>query len=294
MTSSTLSDSIEAAQVDWGTARLVTFEVRQSLRYEYPGAIYDVHQVLTLIPPDIIDGQRVISSSVEVRPPAHPVYEDDRFGNRLCRVFLPMVEGSLEFEIVFRLNRWPAAGRIPAADDEERIFRLPSPLTDPGPALAAAALGFRKQAESSTALAEAVNEWVHERLVYQPGATGVGTTAEAALELGTGVCQDYAHVMIALCRQHGLPARYVSGHLLGEGSMHAWVEVLLPDYSSTEQRSVWRSFDPTHGGGAGLRHLLVAVGRDFGDVSPTRGTFRAAFAGRLAYGSKKASVVAVA
>jgi len=294
MTSSALSDSIEAAQVDWGAAQLVTFEVRQSLRYQYPGAIHDVHQVLTLIPPDIVDGQRLLSWSVEVQPPARLVYGDDRFGNRLCRVSLSVVDGPLEFEVAFRLNRWPMSGRSWGGEREDRVFRLPSPLTEPGPAIAAAARTLRSAGQSSMELAETVNHWVYNQLAYKPGATGVGTTAEAALELGAGVCQDYAHLMIALCRFYGLPARYVSGHLLGEGSMHAWVEVLLPDCSSLARGSVWEAFDPTHGERTGLRHLLVAAGRDYGDVSPTRGTFRAPFAGRLAYSSKKASVVAVA
>ena len=64
---------------------------------------------------------------------------------------------------------------------------------------------------------------------YAHGVTGVKTTAAEAFALRQGVCQDYAHVMLALCRACGLPARYVSGHLLGEGGTHAWVEVLLPD-----------------------------------------------------------------
>ena len=94
-----------------------------------------------------------------------------------------------------------------------------------------------------------------------------------------GVCQDYAHVMLALCRLRGLPARYVSGHLLGEGGTHAWVEVLLPDPDRLRAAS-WRSpFDPTHGRGAGLNYVTVAVGRDYGDVAPTSGTYRAGLPG---------------
>ena len=64
---------------------------------------------------------------------------------------------------------------------------------------------------------------------YRPGATNIDTTAARAFGMAQGVCQDYAHVMLCLCRLCGLPARYVSGHLLGEGGSHAWVEVVVPD-----------------------------------------------------------------
>ena len=71
-------------------------------------------------------------------------------------------------------------------------------------------------------------ERVHCSLEYEWGITGVGTTASEALAAGRGVCQDYAHIMLAACRAAGIPARYVSGHLGGEGGSHAWVEVLYP------------------------------------------------------------------
>ena len=115
---------------------------------------------------------------------------------------------------------------------------------------------------------------------YRHDVTTVRTTAAEALALGRGVCQDYAHVMLALCRLCGVPARYVSGHLVGEGGSHAWVEVLLP---SEEDPSVLTAvaFDPTNDRRAGLRYLTVAVGRDYGDVAPTSGTYNGPPGGRL-------------
>ncbi len=82
--------------------------------------------------------------------------------------------------------------------------------------------------------------YVHEAISYEHGVTSVTTTAAEALAGGRGVCQDAAHVMIALCRAAGLPARYVSGHLLGEGGTHAWVEVIVADAAGA--RAV--AFDP--------------------------------------------------
>jgi transglutaminase-like putative cysteine protease len=123
-----------------------------------------------------------------------------------------------------------------------------------------------------------------------PGATGVWATARDAFERGEGVCQDFAHLMIALCRTAGLPARYVSGHLLGEGAMHAWVQVLLRD-ERHPRLSTWLDFDPTHGRIASGPYIAVAVGRDYGDVSPTRGSFTAPYGGRLTEGRAEAVLI---
>ncbi|MDP8936334.1 MAG: transglutaminase family protein, partial [Actinomycetota bacterium] len=100
--------------------------------------------------------------------------------------------------------------------------------------------------------------------------------AAAAVAGGRGVCQDYAHVMIALCRAAGLPARYVSGHLVGEGGSHAWVEVVVSSSAvggGTDGRALAVAFDPTHDRRARRGYLTVAVGRDYADVAPTSGTF---------------------
>ena len=113
---------------------------------------------------------------------------------------------------------------------------------------------------------------MRERLVYEPGATDVMTRADAALALGRGVCQDFAHVMLAACRHAGIPSRYVSGYLydpLGQGEVasHAWVDILDPERG-------WVSLDPTHDREQTDAYVRVAVGRDYADVPPTRGVFR--------------------
>jgi transglutaminase-like putative cysteine protease len=128
-------------------------------------------------------------------------------------------------------------------------------------------------------------------MCYRAGVTAVETTAAESYSLGAGVCQDFAHVMLALCRTAGLPARYVSGHLLGEGATHAWVEVLLPDIDRPG-RTVAVPFDPTHGIVAGFEYVTVAIGRDFRDVTPTSGTFWAPYGGEL-HATKLAGALAV-
>ncbi len=112
---------------------------------------------------------------------------------------------------------------------------------------------------------------VHQALQYERGATSVKTTADEALQIGKGVCQDYAHVMLACCRLSGLPARYVSGYLHSpnapEMASHAWVDVFVTDYG-------WRSLDPTHNCFQDARYVRVATGRDYNDVPPTRGMYK--------------------
>ncbi|MDE2846224.1 MAG: transglutaminase family protein [Gemmatimonadota bacterium] len=109
-----------------------------------------------------------------------------------------------------------------------------------------------------------------ERFEYVPGSTTISSTIEHILDTGRGVCQDYAHVMIAVARTWGIPARYVSGYLHdesaagGDTTSHAWVECRLPGPG-------WTGFDPTNATLADERHVRVAVGRDYRDVSPTRG-----------------------
>ena len=112
---------------------------------------------------------------------------------------------------------------------------------------------------------------VHQALQYERGATDVKTTADEALQIGKGVCQDYAHVMLACCRLSGLPARYVSGYLYSpnapEMASHAWVDVFVTEHG-------WRSLDPTHNCPQDERYVRVATGRDYADVPPTRGMYK--------------------
>jgi transglutaminase-like putative cysteine protease len=133
--------------------------------------------------------------------------------------------------------------------------------------------------QHALATADRFCAYVHEALRYAHGVTSVVTTAAEALAGGRGVCQDAAHVMIALCRAIGLPARYVSGHLLGEGGTHAWVEVIVADADAGAARAV--ALDPCNGCRAGANYLTIATGRDYTDVAPTSGTYLGTARGNL-------------
>lgn len=280
--------------IDWSACSTAVLEAHQSLLYEYPGPIEDLHQALILVPPDRLDGQSLLGCDVAAVPEARAHYHLDQFGNRICTFVLPRVERTLELSVVVRVERWPTAGAPARSEREAGLFLLPSPLAEPTDELRAAALAAKSAGEHGYELAARINAWVHERLEYRPGATDSRTSAGDALRLGAGVCQDIAHVMIAMCRIAGLPARYVSGHVLGEGAMHAWTQVLVPSDDTEGPRLTWRSFDPTNGTTAGMPYITIAVGRDYADVSPTRGTFRAAYAGRLAHSEERAAAVSIA
>ena len=111
-------------------------------------------------------------------------------------------------------------------------------------------------------------------LAYETGATDVSTNARSALELGRGVCQDFVHVALALLRAVGIPARYSSGYLHPDaeaaiddavtGQSHAWLEAWTGS---------WQRVDPTNGDEVGERHVFVARGRDYGDVTPLKGVY---------------------
>ena len=120
---------------------------------------------------------------------------------------------------------------------------------------------------------------IHNDFTYLPGATDLATPTRDVLEKREGVCQDFAHVMIAGLRANGIPARYVSGYirtgngdpandaegkLIGADASHAWVSVYCPPLG-------WIDFDPTNNCTLGTDHITIAWGRDFSDVSPLRG-----------------------
>jgi len=131
-----------------------------------------------------------------------------------------------------------------------------------------------------------LNETLYQSFGYQPGVTDADSPIDLALEAGSGVCQDFAHIMLAICRNWGLPARYVSGYLFTDreagdrsdpDATHAWIEVFLPSLR-------WVGFDPTNNCLTGERHVAVAVGRDYADVTPSRGVYKGDAESHLAVG----------
>jgi transglutaminase-like putative cysteine protease len=270
---------LDHAEIDWGRVRRSVYLIHQNFHYEYPGPIEDLNHHLVVLPPRRHGDQRRLRHQLDVSvSPVAIASRRDGFGNVVLDFRVPYVETAIDFEAWIVVERFAAGPhRLPGAALTDRRYLDPSALTEPDEALRAVATSLRMAGEEPLPLARRINRWVYETMIYASGVTTVETTAAEALALSHGVCQDYAHIMLALCRLCDLPARYVSGHLLGEGGTHAWVDVLLPAPSE----AVAVAFDPTHGREVGLSYVTVAVGRDYRDVAPTSGSYKATYKGRL-------------
>ena len=283
--------------VDWAEVGSVTYLLHQRYRYEYDGPVRDLRHRLVVLPPADHGAQHRVDHDLAVRGcRPRTTVRADRFGNTVVEVRAERVAAAVEFEswaMVRRVGTGSTVAVAASARTDPRLLR-PTPLTRADGALARVARELAGPGGGPLAFAERACTWTRSALAYQWGVTSVRTTAAQALAGGVGVCQDYAHVMLAVCRAAGVPARYVSGHLVGEGGSHAWVEVVVPDPDADPERSraaVAVGFDPTHDRRAGWGYLTVAVGRDYTDVAPTSGCYEGTATGRLT-GSKRLGLVA--
>ena len=154
-------------------------------------------------------------------------------------------------------------------------FLQSSTYVEAGPELWRLALDATDGQTDTWQAAQAIMRHIHKEFRYQPAVTHAHTHMHEVLQTRAGVCQDFAHVMIGLCRALKIPARYVSGYLYngpadqlkGAQASHAWVEVYLPGHG-------WCGLDPTNNRLADGHYIKVAVGRDYADVSPLKGTYR--------------------
>jgi transglutaminase-like putative cysteine protease len=273
---------LDHAAIDWGRVQRSVYLIHQNFHYEYPGPIADLRHQLVVLPPRRHGDQRRLRHQLDVSvSPVGIASRRDTFGNVVLDLRVPFVEAAIDFEAWIVVERFAIGPhRLPGAALADRRYLDPSPLTQPDEALRAVATSLRMAGDDPLPLARRINRWVFETMTYASGVTTVETTAAQALALSQGVCQDYAHIMLALCRLCELPARYVSGHLLGEGGTHAWVDVLLPAADHPSE-AVVVAFDPTNGREVGLSYVTVAIGRDYRDVAPTSGSYTASYKGQL-------------
>lgn len=282
---------------DWSRVARAVYRVRQHYRYTYSGPVWDMKQRLVMIPKDQDGDQRVLQHDLSIRgmdDGADVTWATDQFGNRIASVLVQRVPEAVDFEAVFQVERVAArsVARRPAPWPAElgplRYLR-PTALTAPDSRLLDAAIGIVRSADDPRERADRAHDWASGSIRYQLGVTGYTTPAAMALHFEKGVCQDFAHILLAVLRLANVPCRYVSGHLLGEGAPHAWVEALIADPSSPGEVEVI-AYDPTHHRRARMDYITVATGRDFADVTPTSGTYGGPALGRLAY-TKQAEIV---
>jgi transglutaminase-like putative cysteine protease len=268
--------------------------LEQQFRYTYASPIRRLHHRLVVVPREVHGNQYRFDHGLNVSgDPVRVRVTSDNFANHIVELSAPVVAEAIEFDVWALVSRRGSADviELPPAWFDQRHLLASTPLTRADDVIAEAARDLAAASSGRVDLAERVCAWTHQALTYQHGVTGVHTDAASALAGGLGVCQDYAHVMLALCRAAGLPARYVSGHLVGEGGSHAWVEVVVNHVSArTTSRAVAVAFDPTHNRRASQGYFTVAVGRDYADVAPTSGTFKGNCPGVLST-RKRLSVV---
>jgi transglutaminase-like putative cysteine protease len=266
--------------VAWGAVRRSRYWMHQRFQYRYPGKIRELRQRLMVIPQARYGDQRVCAFALAVSiPNSSTNSHEDAFGNRVFLIAAPEADAEVTFELRLIVERdlaAPASLRLSPA--EVAPYLAPTPLTSPDATLLSVARRLAAEHADQEQLCEAISDWVFHAMRYGWGATTVNTTAAEALKIGQGLCQDYAHIMLALCHAAGVPARYVSGHMLGEGGSHAWVEALVPT-AEGDYKAV--ALDPTNQRRITPAYITVATGRDYRDVSPTSGSYLAPYPGEL-------------
>jgi len=270
---------IDDGVINWQEVRRTRCQFYQRFQYDYPGPIQNLKQRLVIVPADRYGAQHLLDHHLMVNP--HPVamrQTSDKFGNRVLELDVPQADGVVSFETLMIVESEAYDLQRPAISAAEaRHYLKYTRLTRPDQHIKRAAQQLKHDSANPHDLAQNIHDWVFATMRYGHGVTHVATTAAEALAVGEGLCQDYSHLMISLCRTLGLPARYVSGHMMGEGGSHAWVEVFLPIESGLGAFA----FDPTNNRKPHLGYVTVAVGRDYSDVSPTSGSYTAPYGGQL-------------
>lgn len=241
---------------------LLTYVFETSLTFSEP--VSDHSFVLRCLPRSI-NTQTVMDSQVFTSPRAVLNEQRDGFGNRIVVGYLPEEHDTFNF---YTTGQVMVAVDMAGSTPCHPMFLHPSRLvhwTDEMVAFAQKATAGIPDTDVC-GRAQAVCAAVHERFAYVPGTTSTATTALEAFSGEEGVCQDYAQVMIALCRSIGIPARYVTGLMVGHGATHAWVDV--------HDKTRWVGFDPTNNKLVDDCYMDFATGRDFEDCPIECGIFR--------------------
>jgi transglutaminase-like putative cysteine protease len=265
-------------------------EIRYFNQFNYEEQARESHNVLRACPSED-DVQRLISYDLVIAPPARVFTYVDYWGTRVDAFGIREPHQRLQvaaFSVVETLPRpSPDGAETPFSAYRQRDIGLNyrqflqrTDHTGWGEAVAEAAVEAVAGAPSALEAIRAIHDHVADRLEYVTGVTQVGADVNAVLEQGEGVCQDFAHLAIALCRSVGIPARYVSGYFYAadqaagdapeqaevEVQTHAWIEALVPEWG-------WWAFDPTNAQPVGERHVKIGHGRDYDDVTPLRGVY---------------------
>ena len=252
--------------------------VEHTTKFTYEHPIAEGYTEMRMCPSEG-SGQRCLRFKLQVEPPGEVMQYNDRFGNVVHHFDTLQPHESLVVK---------ATSDVHLSDTFADYQRELSPLDNFDYLSTSAYTAINDQIRSFAtsqlvpddplATVLGMMHSLYALMQYERGATDVKTTAPEALSLGRGVCQDFAHIMLACCRAVGIPARYVSGYLFSPNSpattpspdhaaSHAWIDAFINGRS-------WLSVDPTHDTLQTSHYVRVAVGRDYSDVPPTRGVYK--------------------
>lgn len=273
------------------------FHIEHTTEYRYSEPATESFSELRLRPRDSLR-QKVSRHSTRVEPAVLVESHTDYFGNFVETVSIPFRHPSLVVTSVCDVETKPfndvlASVQMSVAEARQlhtgqrrelHDFLRPSQIVTFQEGVWKLADEFLSPAAPFSESLRALNTHLFRTLRYRPGATDAGTTVEQFLKVKEGVCQDFAHLMISVCRAAGIPARYVSGYietdpvlgpdgepldtaLIGATASHAWLEIFTP-------QGLWVGFDPTNDCLEGERHVQIGIGRDYADVPPMKGIFQ--------------------
>jgi transglutaminase-like putative cysteine protease len=265
------------------------YSIRHLTRFRYKDPVSE-SIMETRMHPRSDHSQHCLSFSLSVSPRCRVFSYRDHYGNIVQHFDIPgdhdqlvivaesLVEQQVQMDVPAFLapDAWNALDAMVTEGDYGEML-LPSTFAIPTPALLEMARKLNVvRRDDPLMVVHELNKSIYDYFEYVPRSTRVDSPIDEAIATHRGVCQDFAHTMIALLRHIGIPARYVSGYLYRSredhdrstpDASHAWVEVLLPHLN-------WVGFDPTNDLIAFNRHIRTAVGRDYADVPPTHGVFR--------------------
>jgi transglutaminase-like putative cysteine protease len=220
------------------------------------------HSFLLRCTPLHLPFQKIISDSCTVNPAVELCQGTDSFGNTVRSGYIAEPHSAFDFtsEGLLSLDTYRYCEEL------NPLFAYPSEFTMPYDEInhffRTIPLDFKDSIQIKVAK---IGTWLHETFIYEQGITNVKPTANQAMVIGKGVCQDYAHIMITLCRLAGIPTRYVAGFMKGENYTHAWIEFY--------EAGIWLPYDPTNNRWIETGYIKLAHGRDYSDCPIERGVF---------------------
>jgi transglutaminase-like putative cysteine protease len=277
----------------------VLYDISLTITYTYDSPAIAGRQALRLAPANVPGLQRPIAGHVKVRPlPDERRDIVDFFGNQVVETAFRHAHAEIELLLQSRVERFTQAPRLDMSPcladlgpeiaarlsldpDAPHHFLSASPRVRPSAAITAFAADFAQPGASTLEVVDMLSRGLNRAMTFDAEATQVDTTPDEAFARRKGVCQDFTHILIAALRSVGVPAGYVSGFLRtipppgaqrleGADAMHAWVRAWCGEQMG------WIEVDPTNGIRVGADHIIVAYGRDYGDVAPVKGVLRSA------------------